>query len=795
MQLGTPLACLAQAEQRVQLALSESAEILIHPTAAQKADKGGLRQQPRFYGFWTCGTLSCSGGGGVFWVFAVFGPTLRSGGFHAAVSSPEPGKAPFSKMAPKRSKSQEPSRRQPSPAPQRSKLESKGAKPGPAKPIPKSKAAPKATARPATNPKGKLEEILEKARSDTHKRSADVEVRLREALVRKEAQLELAMQKAGDMEQKAVLEQRRAEEAVRRAAFAEGQAEELRQRASRVEELQLEMAHKEARAADAEARAEVLGQMQEKFQRTLPDMVKSIAEGMVLCRGRRDSSLCDSAGISGFRGVAAKLELEDSPGSLKSNPAAIPLLDAEEGKDSDGKLKTTGLAPDDAASELLKFYGQNDGAHTVHHLAPVKDDRAMDADSAPQRRFTAAITEYEDVGGHVEYCLKVTHCSGISWTTWRRFSDFHHAHEELCSLVDARDLPPGPERSWLPAFTQSLSVEFCEQREQELSRYLQRLLGHSAAAPAPLRNLLGLRRPDTPGSLRVVPKAGVLELEVKPPEAQTFPDDCHQRSSKVSELGGPVDGYYIEVVNLDSGSKHRLARDVGASGTLPQKAQVGHLDSGRHLFIVAAYNGAGCSGQVSITVDPALAFASAQRAPPSRSGPGMGQSETEPRQAPGPLPAQNASSHGGYVRHVGSQPPIPRETCLPPLAPTPLGPSAGPSGRPIPGQLPASRILTDRGKACADVHRKSPGPEEDEDLMCVVCLASPKTHAFVPCGHRCVCGPPCGQHSGAPAPKGCCAADQCIQARCCRGRCREEVIRSASKRGRAARYARSHDGK
>ena len=42
--------------------------------------------------------------------------------------------------------------------------------------------------------------------------------------------------------------------------------------------------------------------------------------------------------------------------------------------------------------------------------------------------------------------------------------------------MDARDLPPGPERSWLPAFTQSLSVEFCEQREQELSRYLQRLV-------------------------------------------------------------------------------------------------------------------------------------------------------------------------------------------------------------------------------------------------------------------------------------------------------------------------------
>ena len=36
MQLGTPLACLAQAEQRVQLALSESAEILIHPTVRKE---------------------------------------------------------------------------------------------------------------------------------------------------------------------------------------------------------------------------------------------------------------------------------------------------------------------------------------------------------------------------------------------------------------------------------------------------------------------------------------------------------------------------------------------------------------------------------------------------------------------------------------------------------------------------------------------------------------------------------------------------------------------------------------
>merc|ERR1712046_85563 len=29
--------------------------------------------------------------------------------------------------------------------------------------------------------------------------------------------------------------------------------------------------------------------------------------------------------------------------------------------------------------------------------------------------------------------------------------------------------------------------------------------------------------------------------------------------------------------------------------------------------------------------------------------------------------------------------------------------------------------------------------EEGEDQMCVVCLTAQKTHAFVPCGHRCVC--------------------------------------------------------
>jgi hypothetical protein len=38
-------------------------------------------------------------------------------------------------------------------------------------------------------------------------------------------------------------------------------------------------------------------------------------------------------------------------------------------------------------------------------------------------------------------------------------------------------------------------------------------------------------------------------------------------------------------------------------------------------------------------------------------------------------------------------------------------------------------------------------PQEgcEEDNMCVICLSVPKTHAFIPCGHRCVCLP-CGNN-------------------------------------------------
>ena len=248
--------------------------------------------------------------------------------------------------------------------------------------------------------------------------------------------------------------------------------------------------------------------------------------------------------------------------------------------------------------------------------------------------------------------------------------------------MDARDLPPGPERSWIPALAQSLSADFCEQRGQELNTYLQRLLARNTM-PAPVQKLLGLRCPEPPGSLRVVEKTGVLELEVKPPEMLTFQEERQTgwASSAPMQRGGPVDGYYIEVLNLDSGSKHRLTRDVGPSGQLPQKAQVGHLDSGRHVFAVAAYNCAGCSAQVSITVDPSLALS-------ARSSPQTAALPLLPQLPYGMIPAAQGKARSypcaNANRQVSQR--MPEQAPGPPAARSlPLGVSPVPHGsRPCP---------------------------------------------------------------------------------------------------------------
>jgi len=41
----------------------------------------------------------------------------------------------------------------------------------------------------------------------------------------------------------------------------------------------------------------------------------------------------------------------------------------------------------------------------------------------------------------------------------------------------------------------------------------------------------------------------------------------------------------------------------------------------------------------------------------------------------------------------------------------------------------------------------------DDDALCVVCLTMPKSHAFIPCGHRCVCAA-CGNQILYGGPQG-----------------------------------------
>jgi len=50
-----------------------------------------------------------------------------------------------------------------------------------------------------------------------------------------------------------------------------------------------------------------------------------------------------------------------------------------------------------------------------------------------------------------------------------------------------------------------------------------------------------------------------------------------------------------------------------------------------------------------------------------------------------------------------------------------------------------SRVETEVSAGTRDISEKN-----DKEMACAICMAASKTHAFVPCGHRCVCAD-CGQ--------------------------------------------------
>ncbi|CAJ1340526.1 unnamed protein product [Effrenium voratum] len=239
------------------------------------------------------------------------------------------------------------------------------------KPAPKPAAKSNAKGQPPARGKSQQREV-----GMAPSRAVDAEV-LREAFIQREAQLESALQKAQHLESRAEAERRKAEEAQKRAAVAEACVKELRERAARAEALQLEVAQAQARAAHAEAKAEVLSEIQENFQRNIPEMVRSIASTVLECTGRRGHKRL--AGTPGFRGVRTKLEIEDS--CEPPAPDDLPLV-ATEREDH----------PDKAAEELMKFYGQA-GTEEIPSSAEASRSDAPENSRSKASRITYGVAD------------------------------------------------------------------------------------------------------------------------------------------------------------------------------------------------------------------------------------------------------------------------------------------------------------------------------------------------------------------------------------------------------------------
>jgi len=260
--------------------------------------------------------------------------------------------------------------------------------------------------------------------------------------------------------------------------------------------------------------------------------------------------------------------------------------------------------------------------------------------------YKCLLQRCRDVGDHVEYCINVQHRSGLCWQAWRRFSDFVALHEELANELDPEDLevlPAPPKKSWLPTFAQTDG--FLEQRQRELQAYVSAVLNRPMLARhSAVQILLGVRTPDQPTGVRVVPRGEEHELEVRP-SAETA--DC-----------APIDEYRIEIVHLETGTVNRFSRDVGATGRQAQRARIGRLMPGTHQFTVSAANSLGASPPISVAVDTAWLRAVSAGAP----GAAAGQNDTGGHRPPASDAMSIITSRAGGlpIAQDPSQQPVPQ---------------------------------------------------------------------------------------------------------------------------------------
>ena len=255
-------------------------------------------------------------------------------------------------------------------------------KPKGSKPAAKSVAVPKAAPRTAPSKVKdlKIEKKEKKVSSPPHQSfDAQAQMQLRTSLVKREAQLDLALQKAQELEACVRAERFKAEEAEKRAVAAEAYLQETRERASRAEALQLELAQAQARAAHAEAKAEVLSEVQESFQRNVPEMVRSIAETMMDYTNRRRSQK-NLTGGSCFSGVKPKLEIEDHevrPLILVFNREVPPEpidLDATQPEDEDFPTDYDYVPGPEEVNISLKVLSEDEGGLHDPFQDPFQDD-------------------------------------------------------------------------------------------------------------------------------------------------------------------------------------------------------------------------------------------------------------------------------------------------------------------------------------------------------------------------------------------------------------------------------------
>lgn len=224
------------------------------------------------------------------------------------------------------------------------------------------------------------------------------------------------------------------------------------------------------------------------------------------------------------------------------------------------------------------------------HSAPPSEDH--------QRSVVIYRATLEPLPGESKYCIHVIHRSGLRWKVCRSICEFGEFHDELVELLDTKDsdLLPRLERqvSWVPNCVQGLLAESKDHGLHSMQAYLDDVLRVPRIAQLePVLRLLGVQPPEPPTGLRLAPRSWGHELEVRPSRACSTSED-HQ---------GPVDGYKIEIQHLETGTCFPITREVGWSGLLVQKAQVGQLATGNHRFTVSAFNSAGESETVSIVVN------------------------------------------------------------------------------------------------------------------------------------------------------------------------------------------------